>query len=203
MPRAVPNNLCSPVYLLCFPCGRVPPVSSVFPLWPCFPPCTLLRDVKDFSNGTLRVQFKTISGTSDRCSGIVFNVKPNGDWLAIRYNDTEQNVALWEFHNGIRRMVNAERKAPGRSTRRRGTSWRSRSMASSSKPTMDGKPPLEYTLGSEPVAGRRGPPHPDLYPANNPVLRPPVAGRVGLWSKTDSTSYLKGFVVEGTGRTGM
>jgi hypothetical protein len=68
---------------------------------------------------------------------------------------------------------------------------------------MDGKPPLEYTLGSEPVAGRRGPPHPDLYPANNPVLRPPVAGRVGLWSKTDSTSYFKGFVVEGTGRTGM
>ena len=39
-------------------------------------------------------------------------------------------------------------------------------------------------------------PHPDLFPANNPVLRPPVAGRVGLWAKTDSTSYFKDYVVE-------
>src|SRR5439155_497976 len=49
--------------------------------------------------------FKTVAGDSDRCSGIPFNVKPNGDWLAVRYNDTENNVALWEFHNGIRRNV--------------------------------------------------------------------------------------------------
>ena len=59
------------------------------------------------------------------------------------------------------------------------------------KAFIDGQPALEYTLGSEPLPGRRGAPHQDLYPANNPVLRPPVAGRVGLWSKTDSTSYFK------------
>ena len=53
----------------------------------------------------------------------------------------------------------------------------------------------EFTLGTEPQAGRRGAPSPDLFPANNPVLRPPVSGRVGLWSKTDSTSYFKDFVV--------
>ena len=58
-----------------------------------------------------------------------------------------------------------------------------------------GKPALDYTLGSQPTPTRRGPPHADLYPANNPVLRPPVAGRVGLWSKTDSTSYFKGFAI--------
>ena len=53
-----------------------------------------------------------------------------------------------------------------------------------------------YTLGSEPAPGRNGaPPNPDLLPANNPVLRPPVAGKVGLWSKTDSTSYFKDYVV--------
>lgn len=49
---------------------------------------------------------------------------------------------------------------------------------------------MEYTLGSEPVS-RTGTPNPDLVPANNPVLRPPLAGKVGLWSKTDSTSYFK------------
>ena len=51
------------------------------------------------------MKFKTMAGDSDRCSGIVFNVKPNGDWLAVRYNDTENNIVLWEFHNGIRRSV--------------------------------------------------------------------------------------------------
>ena len=40
---------------------------------------------------------------------------------------------------------------------------------------LDGDAALEYTLGSEPGPGRNGAaPHPDLFPANNPVLRPPV-----------------------------
>jgi hypothetical protein len=63
------------------------------------------------------------------------------------------------------------------------------------KAWLDGTLALEYTLGSEPRAGKRGPPNEDLFPANNPVLRPPVAGRIGLWSKTDSTSYFKDYVV--------
>jgi hypothetical protein len=35
-----------------------------------------------------------------------------------------------------------------------------------------------------------------LFPANNPVLRAPIGGKVGLWSKTDSTSYFKDYVVD-------
>ena len=158
-------------------------------------PVALLNGVQDFSDGTLSVQFKTVSGTSDRASGIVFNVKQNGDWLAIRYNDTEHNVALWEFHNGIRRAV--KRGGEGAWPLDQAT-WHELAITikgADLKATVDGKPALEYTLGSEPVAGRRGPPHPDLYPANNAVLRPPVSGRVGLWSKTDSTSYFRNFVV--------
>jgi hypothetical protein len=64
-------------------------------------PVALVKGVGSFTNGTISMKFKTVSGDSDRCSGIVFNVKPNGDWLAIRYNDTEGNIVLWEFHNGI------------------------------------------------------------------------------------------------------
>jgi hypothetical protein len=63
------------------------------------------------------------------------------------------------------------------------------------KAWVDGTIAIEYTLGSEPQAGRRGPPNEDLFPKNNPVLRPPVQGKVGLWSKTDSTSYFKDYVV--------
>jgi hypothetical protein len=65
------------------------------------------------------------------------------------------------------------------------------------KAYVDGGLALEYTLGSAPGPGRNNaPPNPDLFPESNPVLRPPVAGRVGLWSKTDSTSYFKDHVVE-------
>ena len=158
-------------------------------------PVALVRGVKEFSNGAISLKFKTVGGDADRASGIVFNVKPNGDWLAIRYNDTEQNVALWEFHNGIRRSV---ARGPERAWPLERTEWHELKMTVSGadfKAFIDGKSALEYTLGSEPRAGRRGPPHEDLYPANNPVLRPPVSGRVGLWSKTDSTSYFKDIVI--------
>src|SRR6187200_906069 len=68
-------------------------------------PVAVLKSVQEFSSGTISVKFKTVAGEADRASGILFNVKPNGDWLAIRYNDTENNVALWEFHNGMRRPI--------------------------------------------------------------------------------------------------
>jgi len=58
-------------------------------------PVAVLKTVDNFTNGTISLKFKTIAGDADRCSGILFNVKPNGDWLAIRYNDTENNVVLW------------------------------------------------------------------------------------------------------------
>ena len=64
------------------------------------------------------------------------------------------------------------------------------------KAWLDGTLALEYTLGSQPGSGRNGgPPSPDLVPANNPVLQPPMADRIGLCSKTDRTSYFKDYVV--------
>jgi hypothetical protein len=159
-------------------------------------PVAVLRGLDTFSNGTISVKFKTVGGDSDRCSGILFNVKPNGDWLSIRYNDTENNVALWEFHNGIRRAVRRGREREWMLDR---AAWHELKMTVNGadfKAFMDGKPALEYTLGGQPGPGRSGAaPNPDLFPANNPVLRPPVSGKVGLWSKTDSTSYFKDYVV--------
>ena len=159
-------------------------------------PVAVLKGVDNFTNGTISVKFKTISGEADRASGILFNVKPNGDWLAIRYNDTENNIALWEFHNGIRRNV---KFGPPRTWMLDKAAWHELKMTvdgAQFQSWIDGKPALDYTLGSEPGPGRRGgAPHPDLFPANNPVLRPPVAGKIGLWAKTDSTSYFKDYVV--------
>jgi len=159
-------------------------------------PVALLKGVDNFSNGSIAVKFKTVSGDLDRCSGIVFNVKPNGDWLAVRYNDTEHNIVLWEFHNGLRRFVKRthEGELPLDPA-----AWHELKLTvhgAALAATVDGKAVLDFTLGSAPGPGRRGgPPHADLYPENNPVLRPPVGGRVGLWSKTDSTSRFKDYVV--------
>lgn len=159
-------------------------------------PVAVLRGLDNFSNGTISLKFKTISGDADRCSGILFNVKPNGDWLAIRFNDTESNVGLWEFHNGIRRNVRfSDRTKPFNLDR---NAWHELKMTvdgADFKAWVDGTIAIEYTLGSAPAAGKKGPPNEDLIPANNPLLRPPVAGKVGLWSKTDSSSYFKDYVV--------
>jgi hypothetical protein len=160
-------------------------------------PVAVLKSVSNFSNGTISVKFKTIAGDSDRASGILFNVKPNGDWLAVRYNDTENDVALWEFHNGIRRNVRRSDRSKRFMLDR--AAWHELKLEidnANLKAYLDGTLALEHTLGSQPGPGRNNtPPNPDLFPENNPVLRPPVDGRIGLWAKTDSTSYFKDYVV--------
>ncbi len=159
-------------------------------------PVAVMKDSPELSNGTISVKFKTVAGDADRASGILFNVKPNGDWLAIRYNDTENNVALWEFHNGIRRNMKFNRTEKFMLDR---SAWHDLKMTvdgADFKAWLDGKLALEYTLGSQPGPGRNGaPPNDDLFPDKNPVLKPPVMGRIGLWSKSDSTSYFKDYVV--------
>jgi hypothetical protein len=162
-------------------------------------PVAVLKSVDNFSNGSISVKFKTVGGEADRCSGILFNVKPNGDWLALRYNDTEHNVVLWEFHNGIRRAVSRPRdgdllSAPG--DREKFHELRLDVDGANITGSLDGVKVFSYVLGTAPQPGRNGaPPNADLFPENNPVVKPPVSGKVGLWSKTDSTSFFKDFVV--------
>jgi hypothetical protein len=160
-------------------------------------PVAVLKGLDEFTDGTISLKFKTVAGDADRCSGILFNVKPNGDWLAVRYNDTENNVALWQFHNGLRRPVKFSDRAHKFMLDR--GAWHELKMTvdgAALSAWLDGELALEYTLGSAPGPGRNGAsPHPDQFPANNPVLQPPVKGRVGLWSKTDSTSEFKDYVV--------
>jgi hypothetical protein len=157
-------------------------------------PVAVLKTLDNFSNGTISVKFKTIAGDLDRASGILFNVKPNGDWLSVRYNDTENNVALWTFHgDGIRRNVKfSDRAKPFPLDR---AAWHELKMTVAGadfKCWLDGALALEYTFGTDPT---RANPNEFLFPKNNPTLMPPIAGRVGLWAKTDSTSEFKDYVV--------
>jgi hypothetical protein len=160
-------------------------------------PIAVLRNSPTLSNGTISVKFKTISGDADRASGILFNLKPNGEWLCVRYNDTENNVGLWEFHNGVRRLVRFSQ--PQGSFKLDRAAWHELKMTVADadfKSWVDGTLAVSYTFGSAPGPGRNGSaPNADLLPENNPVLRPPVMGKVGLWAKTDTTSLFKDYVI--------
>ncbi|MEO7085965.1 MAG: hypothetical protein ABI442_12535, partial [Gemmatimonadaceae bacterium] len=58
-------------------------------------PIAVFKGLDNFENGEISVRFQMLGGALDRCAGILFNVKPNGDYLAVRFNGTEDNVVLW------------------------------------------------------------------------------------------------------------
>ena len=133
-------------------------------------PIAIAKGVNDFTDGEVSVRFQMLGGTLDRCAGILFNVKPNGDYLTVRYNGTEDNLVLWTFNNGVRKFV---KRAPELVPLELGT-WHTITIAvhgTQLKGSLDGKPMLEYTL-----------------PA-------PVSGKVGVWSKTDSMVEFDDFTV--------
>jgi hypothetical protein len=136
-------------------------------------PIAVARDVDNFSNGDVSVRFQMLGGTLDRCAGILFNVKPNGDYLTVRYNGTEDNVVLWTFNNGVRKFV---KRAPELVPLELGT-WHTLRISVHGmelRGYLDDKLMLEYTLTE------------------------PVSGKVGVWSKTDSMTEFDDFTVTPT-----
>src|SRR5712675_1742081 len=75
-------------------------------------PYTVAKDVDDFRNGEISVRFKGISGRIDQGAGILFNLRPNGDYLTLRANPLENNLVLWKFEKGKRSSVKWIRNAP-------------------------------------------------------------------------------------------
>jgi hypothetical protein len=133
-------------------------------------PIAVADGIDNFENGEISVRFQMIGGTLDRCAGIMFDLKPNGDYLAVRFNGTEDNVVLWTFNSGKRSFV---KRAPENVPLELGT-WHELKVAvhgTQLEGFLDGKRMLEYTL------------------------KAPVSGKVGLWSKTDSMSEFADFTV--------
>jgi hypothetical protein len=132
-------------------------------------PYTVAKDVTDFRDGEIAVRFEGISGRIDQGAGILFNLKPNGDYLTIRANCLENNLVLWKFEKGKRSSVKWIRDTPTPS--RQWHDLKVRIAGAKVEGWLDGKLYLEHTL-----------------PA-------PVSGRVGLWSKADSHVYFDDFTV--------
>lgn len=134
-------------------------------------PIAVARDIENFTNGEISVRFQMVGGALDRCAGILFNVKPDGDYLTVRFNGTEDNVVLWTFNDGVRRSV---KRAPPVKSLELGT-WHTLRISvhgTDFKAYLDDALALEHTLTE------------------------PVSGKVGVWSKTDSMVMFDDFVVK-------
>ena len=132
-------------------------------------PYAVAKDVADFGNGEMSVRFEGISGRIDQGAGLLFNLKPNGDYLTIRANPLENNLVLWKFEKGKRSSVKWIRNTP--TATRQWHDLKVRIAGAKVEGYLNGKLQLEH------------------------VLPEPVSGRVGLWSKADSHVYFDDFTV--------
>jgi hypothetical protein len=133
-------------------------------------PYAVAKEIDDFHDGKISLRFKLVAGQLDQCAGILFNLKPNGDYLTVRFNGKEDNVVLWTFVKGKRSFV----KKGTENVPLQMNTWHSLEISvqgTTLQASLDGKHLLDYTL---PEA---------------------VSGKVGVWSKTDSVSYFDQYTV--------
>jgi len=133
-------------------------------------PYAVAKDIDDFHDGQINMRFKLVAGQLDQCAGILFNLKPNGDYLTVRFNGKEDNVVLWTFKKGKRSFV----KKGSENVPLQMNTWHALEISvqgTNLQASLDGKHLLDYTLAEA------------------------VSGKVGVWSKTDSVSYFDDFTV--------
>ncbi len=138
-------------------------------------PLAICKDVKGFTSGTLSVRFKGISGRIDQAAGIAFNIKENGDYLVVRANPVENNLVLFRMKNGRRSSVRWIRnvKTPSRTWHVLKVVINGRNI----KGYVDGKLYLNYNYSKK------------------------IAGKVGLWSKSDSYVFFDDFKIASKSNT--
>ncbi|HFD88038.1 MAG TPA: hypothetical protein ENJ35_10230 [Gammaproteobacteria bacterium] len=132
-------------------------------------PFAVSSQVDNFTNGVISMRFKAIAGRIDQGAGILFDLKPNGDYYALRANPLENNLVLWRFKHGKRSSVSWVRhvRTPSRQ-------WHSITLkvnGNTIKGFVNGKRYLVHKL-----------------PA-------PVAGKVGIWTKADSVVFFDDYKV--------
>src|SRR5207237_9909256 len=120
-------------------------------------PYAVAPNVENFTGGEITVRFQGLSGRIDQGAGILFNLKPNGDYLTFRANCLENNLVLWKVEKGKRSSVNWVRNTP--TATHQWHDLKVRISGTKVEGYLDGKLYLEHTLAQ------------------------PVSGRVALWSK--------------------
>lgn len=132
-------------------------------------PFAVAKDVDNFTNGEITVRFKPLTGNIDQNGGIVFGLQPNGDYYTIRASGLEQNLILWQVVQGQRTSLEWIRNTPTATGE-----WHDLKVVINGTKVegyLDGQLYLTHTFDA------------------------PLSGRVGVWSKADSTVYFDDFTV--------
>ncbi len=136
-------------------------------------PLAVDRETARFTGGTIRVQFKLLSGPTDQSGGIVIGLRPSGEYRFVRYNTKDGNLALWGFAKGERQVL---AKGEGLKQLPLGV-WHElvvQVKARTVTASVTGHPTLDATF----------------------TLDAPVDGRVGLWAKRDVVTAFRNFSVQ-------
>ena len=132
-------------------------------------PFAVAGNVENFAGGEISVRFKGVAGRIDQGAGILFDLKTNGDYYALRANPLENNLVLWRYKHGKRSSVSWVRNVKTPSHK-----WHTLKL------TVDGDLIKGYVNGKQYMAER--------LPAQ-------VSGKVGLWTKADSVVYFDDYQV--------
>lgn len=133
-------------------------------------PFAVANYVDDFKEGEISFRFRPIAGKIDQAAGILFNVKPNGDYLTLRANALEENLVLFKYVKGRRSSVKWIKQVPTPSKQ-----WHDLRLV------VQGKDVKGYLNGK-------------LYLEHS--LLEPVSGKIGVWTKADSVTYFDDFKVK-------
>ena len=132
-------------------------------------PFAVAREPASFQDGEITLRFKPLAGREDRAAGILFDLKSNGDYLALRTNALENNLVLWRVVQGRHSALAEVRNTPIASGH-----WHELKL------TVRGRLLRGYLDGEEVL----------LH-----TLDQPVAGRAGIWSRADSVVLFDQFEV--------
>ena len=132
-------------------------------------PFAVATGIDNFQNGRISFRFKAIAGRIDQGAGILFDLKPNGDYYALRANPLENNLVLWRYKHGRRSSVTWVRNVNTPSK-----VWHT----------------LTLTVKGNTIKGAVNGKH---YLTSR--LPEPVSGRVGVWTKADSVVYFDDYTV--------
>jgi len=116
------------------------------------------------------VQFKAVSGKVDQAAGLVARFKDKDNYYVVRANALEDNVRLYEVVGGKRRQF------AGASVKVSSSKWHSLKLAVKGEH-------LEVFFD-----GKR------LFEADDETFK--EAGKVGLWTKSDSVTYFDDLKIE-------
>lgn len=138
-------------------------------------PLAIYKDVVA-KDGTLSVNFKTVSGKIDQAAGLVWRFVDADNYYLVRANALEDNVVLYKVEKGTRTALAPRGTVPGTYGVKHQVPpkvWNALSV------TFKGKSFVVSLNGEK------------LFEVEDETFG--GDGRIGLWTKADSVTYFRGF----------